>query len=202
MLEVIDKSNMDGSMNNDKKFENLSLKYKEELQRKNKIRELILSNDYIEWLEKFTIKNPMFSDSFGYNHELEEKDRENISNIKLFYQGLEEYALRHNVSPEYLERGQGYIIKHHDNFYLIGYINYFGITYGCEKVDNKRKLAVTDFKDIQNSKKQDDINFVNEQLTLLSNLIFALSERDGISLEKLSNTTEKTFQKILERRSK
>lgn len=83
---------------------------------------LLSKEDYILWLEEFTSKYPIFSDTdWLYNStDLEEKDQENINQISLLYEIIDTYAKANYLYPNSNQFICYYYLKVKQNYYQIG----------------------------------------------------------------------------------
>ena len=100
--------------------EKLNKKFKElEEYEKNVIMEMKNTDNYINWLENFTLKNPIFDDSFVYNFNIDINDIENSNNLRTFFNIINGYAEENNISPLVNEEHYiKYCIKHNDIYYF------------------------------------------------------------------------------------
>ena len=70
------------------------------------------------------------------------------------------------------------------------------IIYYCKRTEIKDNFISYD--DIKNDKRQERVDMIVEKLELLSNLIYNMAY-EGIPVQLISETTEKTVKKILKR---
>lgn len=169
--------------------------------KKQQLHEMLTSNEYILWLQIFTEVNDNFrSDDWLYtNEKLSKNDQEKVSTLGILYKIIQQYAKRNYVYPKNFEVLNYYQIKYNNIGYQIGIIDASGKNvYFCKRA--KIEPDFLDFKDIQMNKELKNTKLIKSRLQNLSDLITSMSGVD-IPLEAISETTEKTFQKILRRNS-
>lgn len=112
-------------------------------------RMLLADFGYIEWLERFTSVNQVFSDRDWICHpkELSEEDNENVNKLHTFYVALSEYCEKFiidvSVNDNY-EVGRIHI-KFNGIGYAIGYANYQGtVTYVWREDIAKNAISMYD----------------------------------------------------------
>lgn len=149
-------------------------------ERKNKIKEIISNNNYINWLQKFTLTYPKFrNDDFINNKDkLEESDLKNIDNVSLLYYGIKDYANSNYIYP-FIDSDfvKYYRIKYNNIGYEIGMIIGQETLFFCERVDNIDNTFI-DFNNIILNKKEENTKFIEERLNELSNTITCLHEQN------------------------
>lgn len=159
---------------------------------------LISDDRYITWLEKFTEDYPVFFHDLCFS-DFNRNDTENYNNIgflEVFYTIIDNYAKENYICREPSIYGSCYQIEHNNIGYEIGIVIGENIIYYCKRTDIKDNFIRYD--DIKNNKKQDRVDMIVEKLELLSNLIYSMA-CDGIPVQLISETTDKTVKKILKR---
>ncbi|MBQ8192970.1 MAG: hypothetical protein IJZ46_02750 [Bacilli bacterium] len=159
---------------------------------------LIKDNKYISWLEKFTEDNPVFFHDLCFSS-FNRNNKENYNNIgflEVFYTIIDNYAKENYICQEPSVYGRCYQIKYNDIGYEIGIVMGENIIYYCKRTDIKDNFISYD--DIKNDKRQERVDMIVEKLELLSNLIYNMAY-EGIPVQLISETTEKTVKKILKR---
>ena len=127
----------------------------QQLRRNAKIsKELISNEDYISWLEKFTIEHPYFDDEYWqyFPEEITDNDLKNVQNLNLFFQAIEHYAQKNYIFPNTDNSEFFYSIKHNKIGYEIGLIPGQGTVFFCQKT--KARKSFIDFKNILNKKQK------------------------------------------------
>lgn len=157
-----------------------------------KISELISNNEYMLWLENFTNNKTVFCDDewIYFPDKLSKQDNENVDKLNLLYYALERYASDNSINYSGDDYEMYYMIKFNNTGYKIGVSHGQGSRYFCERVGIDDFSKYISFKDLQNNIKRKQIN-----LQGLSDLINYLYE-ENIPLDEISNTAEKTIQKI------
>ena len=194
------KFNENPNFDEKKYFEELNKKFKEEKERENKtIMEMKTTDNYINWLEKFTLKYPIFDDyiiNTADFPDLEPKDIENINNLGIFFGMIDAYAKENYIYP--LDENENYyvkyFIKHNNVYYLIGYDNIYCTAYRVERVPNEKINEINnylEYRDIQTNKQREDTNTIKIKLATLVNIIYEYSRE--IPIEALQETIDNTI---------
>ena len=174
-------------MEEQKKQEETSEWFKQEL---NRIRqeeilaeELVSNEDYIKWLEKFTEKYSDFcDDDFLYNDgSISVKDKENVEKLDLFFKGISMYAQNNYIyakTQNSLVFGNYYYnITANNITYEIGMMFGQGTICYCNRYDDNIDDAI-DFNDIIVNKKQANVDFISENLKVLSEQIVSMLNKE------------------------
>ena len=167
-------------------------------ERKNKVKEIVSNDNYINWLQEFTIKYPNFrSDTLFDNNKLSLIDKDNINNLKLLFEAIYNYASSNYIYPlndfDFVEY---YRIKYNNISYEIGIITDKGTLFFCERVNNIDDTFI-DFNNIILNKKEDSTEFIEKRLTELSNIITYFYEQN-IPLNAIKSTINDTLWSIEE----
>lgn len=173
------------------------------LLRKNKMQEIISSNEYILWLEKFTEKYSGFSDdSFSdKDKKITSIDLENSRNLSLLYEGISNYAKENYVyAKSDLKFGDYYVIKYNNIGYKIGAMSGQGTFFFCERT-NEITDDFIDFNDIILNKKQKNTDYYNKRLLQLSSIISYYYEQ-GVPLQAIEKTIDDTLWQIKDNQDK
>ena len=153
----------------------------------------MLSNtSYVEWLKKFTKDKEHFDDEeWAYRPEqISESDRENVSNLYLFYRGIERYASSNNIVPNYFDFGEYYKVKYNDFHFKIGHAHGQGSIVFFSKITGKNLKGFINFNNIINSN--------NSNKNKLSSLLIAM-QKGGISNEEIESTINTSVNNIKKR---
>lgn len=158
-------------------------KYIEKEKKIKKRKEKILeSEEYINWLEKYTEKrNKITSD---------ESNDENIESLEALYLVIEDYAEENYIFPHKTTFGNYYTFKHNDKNYNIGYMVGQEVFFYCERTDEENIL---DFKDIQEEKKQPRAELIKLKLNKLNLLVNELSLT--LPEERIKREISKVYKK-------
>ena len=153
--------------------------------RDKKIKDIMSNTDYIEWLKTFTQDKDSFTeeDLLYCQEKITDLDRENISNLSLFYDGIERYASNNHIVPNYFDFGEFYKIKYNNFFFKIGIAYGQGNSIFCHKVTGKNLKGFINFNSILTND--------SDSLNKLSNLVMAMLKSD-IPTEDIINTVNAT----------
>ena len=161
--------------------------YIEELKIKDeKIKTIMSSTNYVEWLKKFTQDKDNFADiEYAYgSDELTEIDRNNIELLYLFYKGIERYASMNRIVPNYFDFGEYYKVKYNDFYFKIGIAYGQGSSIFCNKVTGKNLKGFINFNNILNNN--------SDNLNKLSNLVNAMIQ-SGMKADDIIDTVNTTI---------
>ena len=158
---------------------------------------LRVSDDYINWLEKFTVKNGGFSTMvLTYNaNKYNDTDRENIENIETLYEVISEFAEKNYISPVEVELGNYFPVKHGDNCFYIGADFGQGTSFYCTRLDEVEEDALN-YKDVVQNIKLPATMRKEQSLEELSLMIDRLFNEDKIPVSVIEEKTNEAFQKI------
>ena len=105
------------------------------------IKDLILNNNYMEWLNKFTEKYNSFDDVyFIHNNKLKDEDLIFIERLKELFVELNKYAVKNNLIDKNIFN---YVLNYKDKNY---YISFNGECFSCDVVDNTKDIPIIDYK--------------------------------------------------------
>lgn len=157
---------------------------------------IIDSDEYINWLEKYTLKHPKFAhDDFIFSIKSKDEDtQDKIYNIKFLYQAIEKYADNNYIMATKTNCGQYYSIVHNNVGYNIGVMIGEETLYYCARTEKNNNYI--NFKDIQSSKTISSAELINKKMEEINNIIDIMLE-NNIPSETISQVTEKTIQKKL-----
>lgn len=145
-----------------------------------------INKQYIEWLEKFTIKNPSFSNQdwiYGFES-LNDNDRANIQSFHLFCEQVEQYAINNNLNVDKTKMGTFYNLRTNNADFRICSIEGKHKLYFCNRVNFDKDYNIINCNDV-----------LNDDLNKLSNDIVKLYEK-GVSIQDISDTCQNTVEKI------
>lgn len=163
--------------------------------KKEKINKILNNDDYINWLEEFTLDNPKFyCDSWFSSSISSPIIKQNIQDISLLYEIIQNYAQENYINPILTVCGNYYQIKHNNIGYHLGIMTGPETIYYCMRSNEEENYIA--FKDIQNNKKTQTSLFVNSKMKELTELINSMIDND-ISSDIILDETEKTLQKVL-----
>ena len=153
--------------------------------------------NYIKWLEMFTMKYSSFSDQdwvYGFN-KLSDSDMKNVQNLHLLYKQIENYSIKNHISNIDSGIGNFYKLKSDNGEFEVGTLYGKGNLFFCNRVKFDDNKNIVNFNDIINYK-----NDSNIELSRLSNGILKLYKK-GIPIEiiefEIKNTIDrcKTLKK-------
>ena len=159
-------------------------------------KEMHLSTDYIDWIEKFTKENTIFAtDSYLYDEDaVSEEEKENIFLLEALFEVITEYADNNYINPEKKDYEIDYYIKHNDIGYQIG-MNYGqGVTFHCARLEEPREESI-EYKKLMSGVKLPSTIQAEYKLEELKELIERLVEED-VPIEAIHQTADATIQKI------
>lgn len=164
--------------------------------------EKIKYGDYLEWLELFTLKYPAFKDDdwFYSKDEISESDYQKVKFLYLLFQIIDSYAQKNYFQETPTKLGYYYTIKSNETYFQIGIASGQGSYIYCERLSEINE-SFLDFKDIRSDKRQEYALEIDKKLEKLITLINTLAEQNT-PLEAISETTNKTIQKILKKQKK
>ena len=168
------------------------IKIKEE-----RIKIMMSSAIYFEWLNKFMNDKDSFSDSdWLYSpEELSESDTKNVNDLCLFYEGIKKYADQNYIYAKPCDFGNYYKVKLNDNAYIIGILVGQGTIFFCKKALLNDKKDYIDFIDIINNKQQNNVSQINTVLETLTQMITAIYEC-GVPIEAITDTVNTAIEDI------
>ena len=159
------------------------------------------TDNYINWLENFTLKNPIFDDSFVYNFNVDINDIENINNLRTFFDIISNYAEENNIQPLVNEESYiKYCIKHNDIYYIISRVSNVEGSFRLERVSKNKGPEINnyiEFRDIQNNKTEVDLDILkSQQRYRLSSILYGYSKETPFeTLKETIDNLEKDFEK-------
>lgn len=170
-------------------------KQKTEL-RKKKIKEIVLNNNYIEWLVDFSKKYPQFRDSDSVNNRnISERDLENIKDLYFLYECISQYASNNYIYPsidsDFVEY---YKIQYNNIGFEVGIMTGQGIICFYERVNDVTNEFI-DFNDIILNKKQANTIYFDSKLNELHDkIIFCYNQ--GIPFQAIKKITDDSLWEI------
>lgn len=174
-----------------------NVRKKEEKKKADK--ESIISNDnYISWLENFTLNGGFSDNNWLYCPEkISEEDRGNVEKLCLLYEIIDEYAKTNFIYPNVDTYSNSYFIMNNDIVYEIGYMFGQEISFFCRRdkaglLNEKQKNNCIKFGDIKSGKKRPNVLIIERELSALSEYICSLSGIVPIKAIKsqIANTIE------------
>lgn len=165
--------------------------------RNDKIKTLMSSLDYINWLTEFTKDNKGFSDyDWLYSSEkLDDADQEKVDDLQLFFEGIYQYARKNYIYSQTRSLGECYQVRIDDIGFEIGYLSGQGTKFYCRRIPLEAMENAIYFMDIVNNKKQDSVEYIEKSLENLSNMFVELYN-NGVPIEAMMETFNKTIKSI------
>ena len=159
--------------------------------RKIESEELILSDNYILWLEKFTEKYPNFTDDEWFDdNKISYEDNKNVLKIGLLFYKIRRYARDNFIYPK--DNIESYNIEHNNIGYRIGLIDGQGSFFFCE-----RTTPTNDFINLSNIREnieQPNVRNIKKRLEFLKEYLTKLL-KENIPVEAINETTQKVLLK-------
>jgi len=186
-------------------------KIEKEKIRKKKIMSLVSNTNYIEWLVNFTKDKEDFSDNdWVYSMEkLDNTNQEMLDDLPLFFEGIYQYAKNNYIYSLSRPFGECYRIKINNIGFEVGYLSGQGTKFYCRKISLNESENAIDFMDIVNNKKQSNVEYINNSLEYISNIltelysngapIEAMVERFNVIIKKLSENEKQKKEKVLKK---
>lgn len=140
---------------------------------------IIVNDDYIKWLEKFT-SNGRFTDNdwLYFPEKMSNEDKENIDKLQLFYEIIKEFAEKSHIYPKSSGNNYNeyYFVIYNNTVFKIGYIAGQGTVFFCDKLkiidENDLKNCIK-FEDIKYNKIK-DVSLIEDKLSALSEYIYSI----------------------------
>lgn len=172
---------------------------KQQEEKKQIVKWMIESDEYISWLERWTVQYSQFCDDdwLYCPNDISKEDKEKVDIFYLLFNLIDEYAGRNFISNNPCDFGCYYLIKNNNVGYQIGMMAGQGVIHFCKRVEVVDECI--DFKDIQVNKKLENVILIEGNLEKLACLITVIAE-DNTPLDAIVSTTENTVKKILARR--
>lgn len=150
---------------------------REEQIRKEKVSNMLETDNYINWLDTFTKKYSNFSDDLWlyYPHKISEEDNVNVRDLRFLYEIVSDYAEINFYTAYKCEFGSFYIVKIGEVFYEIGIEYGQGARFYCSRLKENNKVSI-DFEDIRNNVEQPCVKKYNAKLDGLKSHITKLKE--------------------------
>ena len=128
------------------------------------------------------------------SEKLSEYDQERVNNLSLFFEGIYSYAKKNHIYSSPGSLGEYYQIKIYDIGFEIGYITGQGTSFYCKRIPILDDNFI-DFIDIMNNKEQDNVEYINNSMKQLSNMIIDLYN-NGVPLEAIDTAINIAIKEI------
>lgn len=159
--------------------------------------EIVKTEDYINWLEKFIISNKNFhDDDWLYCPEkISQDDKDNVLKLSNLYSAIQNYANENFIYGIQDEFGDHYKIKYNNVGYVIGVMIGQGTIFWVKKqrLTNKNLNDFIDFNIIKENKINDRAEIIAKKLLDLESYIDDLANND-IPIKAIEDTTNKRLQ--------
>jgi len=163
--------------------------------------EITQSDDYINWLENFTLKNKEFTDDdwLYFPERISEEDKEQVSKLYNFYEAIQEYANKNYIHGTPDEFGNHYSIKYNNIGYKIGIMIGQGTILWVQRqrITKKNSDSFIDFKLIQENVMTDESEMIRSKLESLDNLISDIAN-ENVPIEAIAKTAKNRLQLLKE----
>lgn len=177
-----------------------------ELKHKNEVRnELVTTERYVKWLEKFTKDNPDFnSDDWLYFPEkISKYDSDNVDLLCEFYSVIENYAMSNYIYRTPCDWGGYYSIRYNGKVYEIGLLVGQGAVNFCSTSNINEKAYVINFEEIAKPTEETLVRttLIENQLERIGHLIdeLCLSKLE-IPVQAIIDRLEKVKNNLKEKR--
>ena len=163
-----------------------------------KAKELVSNTAYILWLENFTKVYPKFTDDLHehYPDELTADDCQKISDLYLFFKGIDDYASKNLISSQTEELSfpnEYYVIVYNNIYYQIGIVSGQGTFAYCDRIKNP-STQVLDFNDVINNKQAKNFAVISKKIENLTQIVESLNYLN-VPTDVIINTVEKALDK-------
>ena len=172
--------------------------YCESINKRNeKMKKMMSSTKYIQWLIKFTKDKEGFSDDdwLYFPEKINDTDKENVEMLSLFYKGIEKYAEKNYIYPTPCSFGNYYKVRFNKYGFEIGILIGQGTVFFCNKTPIENENDFIDFFRIMIGKDQNNTKKTKASLDSLSQTIINIHE-SGIPIEAIIETIDNTIEKI------
>ena len=151
----------------------------------------------VDWLLNFTLKYSKFKDTewMYYPGNISSEDYKRVNDMDLFYYGIKKYADENHRYPITTGSGIFYRIKYNDVGFTIGIVGGLNVEYICSREELDPEKNYIDLSYIINNKKCDDVEFIEKQLSVFSNVIVAL-RASGVPIESMFKTFNSTIGSV------
>ncbi len=164
---------------------------------KDTIKEMFNNDNYITWLNTFLTNDYLvFDNEETLLEKLNKDDCNNLSNLKLFFKIIEQYAIDNYLVTSLNNYQKSYYLKWHNNFFQIGIItsdfNNTNTTY-ISKTSISHDKDFIDYDDLKKYiKKQENIDY-DKHLNYLEKYIQNLLYYYHIPVSAILATTNNTI---------
>lgn len=162
-----------------------------------KLKKMFSDSSYVDWLLNFTLKYSKFKDTewVYYPDNISPEDYKRVNDMDLFYYGIKKYADENHRYPITTGSGIFYRIKYNDVGFTIGIIGGLNVEYICSREELDPEKNYIDLSYIINNKKCEDVDFIEKQLSVFSNVIVAL-RASGVPVESMFKTFNSTIGSV------
>ncbi len=124
----------------------------EYIRKKDRMKELVISEEYIKWLEEFTKKHPTFNDNewLYFPEKISKEDNEMVQILSEFFSYIENFADNHYIYPSGQVREEYYSIEYNDKVYEIGVVVGQGAICFCNTKDVDEDARIIPYSEILN----------------------------------------------------
>lgn len=126
-------------------------RFVEEIEKKEKAqKELVETDNYIKWLEKFTEEHPNFDDTtwLYFPEKISKENNDRVNQLCDFFTAIDKYAETNYIYPTPCEYGAYYSIVYNGKVYEIGLIVGQGALTFCNTSNINDEATVICFEDI------------------------------------------------------
>lgn len=159
-----------------------------------RIQGMVSNTDYIDWLDQFTLQNPIFSENdWLYSDVLKSSDKRNVQDLFLFFRAIDNYAKRNYIAPFVSESRIEYAVHKDDFFFQIGYQLMGDNLVFCERTEPMKNSI--DFYQVMNKNLPMRTMYIDQKLGEISSEIRELMDVMGVPIEFIEDMicSTKTF---------
>ena len=174
------------------------------IRKKDRMKELVLSQEYIKWLEKFTKKHPTFDDKewLYFPEKISKEDNAMVELLSEFFGVIEDFADNYYIYPNGQAHEEYYTIEYNGKRYEIGVVVGQGAICFCNTKDVDEDAQVIPYSEILNPTYIKTLKEnVEHNLDELENFLKTLNTRN-IPLKAIEQKTRVVLGELKKEKSK
>ncbi|MBQ6135620.1 MAG: hypothetical protein IJI60_04830 [Bacilli bacterium] len=147
-----------------------------------RIQGMVSNTDYVDWLDQFTLQNPIFSENdWIFSDTLSIEDKKNVQDLFLFFRAIDSYAKRNYIAPSVVDNRIGYTLHKDDFFFQIGYHLEEDNLFFCERLAPVK--GSIDFYQVMNKNLSMRTMYIDQALSEISSEIRELVDVMEVPIE-------------------